>query len=174
MKRVIPAGHSSLHDPHDRMAGRMDDHSAQHTVLIGYTGAKYLRLSDLYPFSPREREQLCAFSPTNSHTFGRREGSLRLIPSLIPRLEPRVSSPRSAHGGDSVPGSTVGGQCAQVYLGRYGRGAYTTLGIPPSRAGRHIPPWVYLSLGYIHTYTTLGKPLPRVYTLPYHPGYTSP
>jgi len=46
--------HSSLHDSHDRIAGRKGDHSAQHCSTKGYSKGKTLRLSDRYPFINQE------------------------------------------------------------------------------------------------------------------------
>jgi len=73
------------------MAGWMA-HSAQHAHYIGI----YRGLPERYPifpnFIPGKPEQLCAHLPTNCHTFGSLEASLRLISIINLRIEPRALS----------------------------------------------------------------------------------
>ena len=91
-----------------------------------------------------------------------KEGSMRLIPTIIPKVEPRAPSPGTADNEVYVPGSTLYAGCTQGGYSRvYTPGKHTYQGIP----------------GYIHQgiplrtllYTQVFPQDPTV-----HPGYTLP
>ena len=67
--------------------------------------------------------------------LGEKEASLRLIPTLILRLEPRASSPRNAASDRTVEDGYTVQHVGRVYPGCVG-GVHTRVGIP-----YYIPGW---------------------------------
>jgi len=136
-----------------------------------------LRYPIFNTFNTGESPALCAEDPNNSNTFGRKEGSMRLILLNIPRFEPRALSPRTRcsivasrmygryHGRLVVYPGCIGRLHTQggVYL-PYPPGGHIQPCTPlPYSPGRHIQPCT----PYVHPWDTLCTPW-----IPYVPlGY---
>ena len=150
---------SSPHQP-QRSDGRKDGgDSAQHAPTIGDMWEVVPSSIQSFLYSVRRGGVTLRTIPYQTSHLWRIEGSLRLIPVISLRLEPRASSSRNRAAvptADSVYGRTV------VYPGwyreAYSREVYTYQG---SREA-YIP-------GYTRVYTAQGG-----YPPPCIPGYTPP
>jgi len=157
--------------PHDRMAE--GDTSLRNTArTIWVLGYETFRLSNLYPFITGRSEQSAHHLPNNHNRIEGWEGSLRLIPINIPRLEPRASSPHDSNDGQY---SSVVQDEAVVYPGVYRVCIYRVVYLPPGYTGIYTR--VYLSYQGIRAYTPGYTSHTRLYTtlgIPLIPGYTPP
>ena len=145
-----------------------------------------LRLSDLYPFILSETEASTRAGHTNVNTFEVLEAQGGPLPRVNLRLEPRASSPCTAHSPCSTavtPEARMGGWCTQggrlVYHGGYSpvyHGGYSPVYLrvlyvpvylrvlyvpvyPRMLVGRRVYPRVWVGRRVYHCWSCTGIPL---------------